>query len=310
MLNRTRYDLRELLGYDRAENSIMQTITIAVSAILIAAGLVTAPGLINNARDNNATTDLANLAYAQEFAVSTDGKYHAGIHEGDPDSLADVVASSDGSSGVKYTLSGGVEGTAAIVCTSPDFYLLKATSSSGKTFYRSSDSGKTSSDINEITIDPCLASDLPTFIEPSNPGGGNPPANSVCFNFDGQPIAAYEDGYVAALTGGSSNTPAAWTGCEFQYESGFNTASFNEPFAGVFARGTSNNCIDFSFYRTGAGVTGDEYDPGFYSAFNAGENAATNGASSDSYSYAYYPMSFGTQCNSDWQAGYSAVTGG
>ena len=39
---------------DIAENSIMQTISIAVSAILIAAGLITAPSLINNARDVNA----------------------------------------------------------------------------------------------------------------------------------------------------------------------------------------------------------------------------------------------------------------
>jgi hypothetical protein len=60
---------------DAAENSIMQTITIAVSAILVAAGLVTAPGLINNARDNNATTDLANSAYAEESLLAVDGRY-------------------------------------------------------------------------------------------------------------------------------------------------------------------------------------------------------------------------------------------
>jgi hypothetical protein len=309
MLNRTIYALRELLGYDRAENSIMQTITIAVSAILIAAGLVTAPGLINNARDNNATTDLANIAYAQEFAVATDGNYHDGLNEGDPDSLADVIASSDGSSGVKYTLSGGVEGTAAIVCTSPDFYLLKATSSSGKTFYRSSESGKTSSDINEITIDPCLAAELPGFIEPANPGGGNPPANTVCFNFDGQPIAAYEDGYVAALSGGSANTPNSWTGCEYQYESGYAAAMSGGQFSGVFQTGTDSNCVNFDYYRSGAGATGDEYDPGIYTAYNAGYSAGENGAPA-TVSYAYYMVTFGSECDADWQAGYDAVTGG
>lgn len=66
---------------DRAENSIMQTITIAVSAILIAAGLVTAPGLINNARDSNARSDLANVAYAQSYMQADTGKYAASLAE-------------------------------------------------------------------------------------------------------------------------------------------------------------------------------------------------------------------------------------
>jgi len=69
------------LSSDRAENSIMQTITIAVSAILIASGLVTAPGLINNARDSNARNDLANIAYAQSYIQADTGKYAATLAE-------------------------------------------------------------------------------------------------------------------------------------------------------------------------------------------------------------------------------------
>jgi hypothetical protein len=69
------------LDSDRAENSIMQTITIAVSAILIASGLVTAPGLINNARDGNTRNDLANVAYTQSYIQSDTGKYAASLAE-------------------------------------------------------------------------------------------------------------------------------------------------------------------------------------------------------------------------------------
>lgn len=53
----------------------MQTISIAVSAILIAAGLITAPGLINNAKDTNARHDLASISTAQEYSMSNDGVY-------------------------------------------------------------------------------------------------------------------------------------------------------------------------------------------------------------------------------------------
>jgi hypothetical protein len=117
---------------DAAENSIMQTITIAVSAILIAAGLVTAPGLINNARDNNTTGDLANLAYAQEFQLSDTGKYAA--------TLSDIQANSSGDNKIKLTLSSkSVLG----MVTGSDCYALFGQSSSGNYFIRTSASANT-----------------------------------------------------------------------------------------------------------------------------------------------------------------------
>jgi len=123
------------LRSDAAENSIMQTITIAVSAILIAAGLVTAPGLINNARDNNAKTDLANIAYAQEFNLANLGEYAADLDE--LKTNADTVIT-EGGSGPKITTSGGV--AIAIVQTG-DTYTVYAASQSGKVFTRTNDSG-------------------------------------------------------------------------------------------------------------------------------------------------------------------------
>jgi len=121
-------DLRARLAGDSAENSIMQTITIAVSAILIAAGLVTAPGLINNARDNNAKTDLANIAYAQEFHLGNVGVY--------ADNVAALEAAAfDGAPVI--TRSGDVlvalEGTDST-------YTIYAVSASGKVFERSNGS--------------------------------------------------------------------------------------------------------------------------------------------------------------------------
>lgn len=67
------FRLRSLILPDRAENSIMQTISIAVSAILIGAGMSIAPGIINDARDTSAKQDIAilSLAQASQF-VSTD----------------------------------------------------------------------------------------------------------------------------------------------------------------------------------------------------------------------------------------------
>ncbi|MHC5795316.1 hypothetical protein ACVXZ4_04085 [Lacisediminihabitans sp. FW035] len=142
---------------DTAENSIMQTITIAVSAILIAAGLVTAPGLINNARDNNATGDLANIAYAQEAQLASAGKYAT--------TVADLQTNPD--SQVKFTLAGQVRDQTLLTCPSGEAYLSKATSKSTKTFYRSSLSATTSSDITKIQIPTCLAaSDVATFTAP------------------------------------------------------------------------------------------------------------------------------------------------
>jgi len=166
-----------LMRNDRAENSIMQTITIAVSAILIAAGLVTAPGLINNARDNNARTDLANIAYAQEFVLSVGGKYYEHITPeqeeaatGEPstgDNLQDAAeeaglngagtswgasAAVEGQTGIKFTLSGDVSGHAAVVCESPTYYLLKAQSDSGKWFYKGQASGNITSNFNDLLL--------------------------------------------------------------------------------------------------------------------------------------------------------------
>ena len=131
------------LRSDAAENSIMQTITIAVSAILIAAGLVTAPGLINNARDNNATTDLANIAYAEEFNLANTGTYAATL-TALKDSTEAVIA--DGGSGPKITVSGGTWTAIVVVpatATVPASYTLYSVSQSGNVFTRNSTSGNT-----------------------------------------------------------------------------------------------------------------------------------------------------------------------
>lgn len=117
ILNRLR------LASDRAENSIMQTISIAVSAILIAAGLITAPALINNARDTNTRSDLANIGTAQGAYLSTSGSY------------APDVASLSSGTGLKLRLSAG--STPGIV-TGSDCYAAFAQSASGSYFYRTS----------------------------------------------------------------------------------------------------------------------------------------------------------------------------
>jgi hypothetical protein len=138
-----------LFSSDQAENSIMQTITIAVSAILIAAGLVTAPGLINNARDNNARIDLANIAYIQSFAISKTGRYYEGLFPGDPDYIFEAVDPDDVyETGFTFSISGGITDHTVITCNGADGwgYLAYATSSSGTTFYRASGSGLTVSD--------------------------------------------------------------------------------------------------------------------------------------------------------------------
>jgi hypothetical protein len=141
--------LASLLRSDRAENSIMQTITIAVSAILIAAGLVTAPGIINNARDNNATNDLANISYGEEFQISKNNKYldYSAL-------LASLNSSTDSASkDIKITRAGNIKSENVIACTSPASWLASAKSASGTVFYRSSANSKTSSDLNDITYD-------------------------------------------------------------------------------------------------------------------------------------------------------------
>ena len=131
------FDLRSRLAADAGENSIMQTITIAVSAILIAAGLVTAPGLINNARDNNARTDLANIAFAQEFTLGNTGSYAATV-AAIATSTAQVTA--EGGSGPVLTRSGGVS---VLLESAGNSYDIYAVSQSGNVFKRSSGSGET-----------------------------------------------------------------------------------------------------------------------------------------------------------------------
>jgi len=183
---------------DEAENSIMQTITIAVSAILIAAGLVTAPGLINNARDNNARTDLANIAYAQEFYLSTTGHYYDVDNTNtfltieqemtaksiDKESAVNnlqyeaqnigvnglgtsVNVAADDVAGVSFTLSGDVTGHAVETCEGVPYYLLKDQSASGKWFYRGSGSAETSSDFSKIS------SGIPAKVLVACPGFGD-----------------------------------------------------------------------------------------------------------------------------------------
>ena len=161
------------LSSDRAENSIMQTITIAVSAILIASGLVTAPGLINNARDNNARTDLANIAYSEEFVMADTGRYISKLRG--ESSLSFYM--SESGAGVKLTLSSSVSDQQAIVCNNPEWaYLIKATSSSGKTFFRASNSAAVSSDLSAVQIAQCIADDpqFPGFLEDSTAPGESP----------------------------------------------------------------------------------------------------------------------------------------
>jgi len=60
---------------DVAESSVMQTITIAVSAILIMAGMVTVPNLVNNGRDDQLKTDLISITLAEDFRSSNTGDY-------------------------------------------------------------------------------------------------------------------------------------------------------------------------------------------------------------------------------------------
>jgi len=158
---------RDRLQADAGENSIMQTISIAVSAILIAAGLITAPSLINNARDVNARSDLANLAMAQEYALANDGQYYAKVLKGDgDDSLwykargSGVSAAADRPAGsVAYTLSGTTTGQKALTCKDADgdwHYLMRAVSGSGKVWMRSSDSTRSSTKVSDLTVADCI----------------------------------------------------------------------------------------------------------------------------------------------------------
>ena len=201
-----------LLKSDAAENSIMQTITIAVSAILIAAGLVTAPGLISNANDNNATTDLANIAYAEEVALSDVGAYSSAVTK----DLAVGGSWLGNQDSLKYNTSGSVTAHQALTCASPAFYVIKAKSKTGKTFYRSSASAKTSTDVSTLGIPACISalSGWATFSAPSVAEGTTgtpavpaaPAADPKVVTVDGAKYTLTGDATVSYTTNGTGTT--------------------------------------------------------------------------------------------------------
>ena len=92
---------------DRGENSIMQVISIAVSAILIVAGLVTAPSLIQSARNTNAQNDLANIAYVEEYVNSNSGAYMPLTDAATQTALTTATADSVSGTSAKLTLTAG-----------------------------------------------------------------------------------------------------------------------------------------------------------------------------------------------------------
>lgn len=110
----------------------MQVISIAVSAILIVAGLVAAPGLINSARDTNAKGDIVNLAKGMEV-------YHANVG-GYPNDVKQLIDGKD--VGIKTVISDGA--TAQIVpnTRNVDSWCLSVRSRSGTWFSRISESTK------------------------------------------------------------------------------------------------------------------------------------------------------------------------
>ena len=147
----------------------MQTITIAVSAILVAAGLMTAPGLIVNARENNARTDLANLAFAQEWALTNNSRYVENVKPGEVDSLYELTTGSELSTGIKYNLSGGVAGQSALICNDGQWhYIMRATVANnagvptGRTFYIVDGSAAISDDASDLGAAQCIL-DLPAY---------------------------------------------------------------------------------------------------------------------------------------------------
>lgn len=68
---------------DVAENSIMQTVTVAVSAILIAAGTVTVPNIIGTVKEGTVKTQLANFAFAQQSWIAAYGYANSNIIPGE-----------------------------------------------------------------------------------------------------------------------------------------------------------------------------------------------------------------------------------
>lgn len=300
-----------LLRADVAENSIMQTITIAVSAILIAAGLVTAPGLINNARDNNAREDLSNLAYAQEQRLGNLGAYTSRVQTGVTGSLADEE-------NIRYSLSASSTKHGALVCDAPSpAYLMKAKSSSGKTFYRSSLSAKTTANISEVSIPSCITyTEVADFVEPdptnpapTDPDAGGPivipgPGGSItCLVHAPIPLAAYEDGYVSGLTSGSRSTPTAWAGCDLQFQMGFDAAKSGTGYSGAFASSSAPECVSFVGYGSG------DY-PSTAKAMGESQATADRGTGTDDRAVRYnFGVSFPASCDSDWTSGYAEVMG-
>lgn len=300
-----------LLRADVAENSIMQTITIAVSAILIAAGLVTAPGLINNARDNNAREDLSNLAFAQEQRLGNLGAYSARVQTGVAGSLADEES-------IRYSLSASSSKHGALVCNSPSpAYLMKAKSSSGKTFYRSSLSSRTTSDISGVSIPSCITyTEVADFVEPdpSNPVPTDPNAGGpivtpgaggsiTCSVHSPIPLAAYEDGFVSGLANGSRTTPAKWAGCDIQYAMGFDAASSGAAYNGAFASSSIPKCVSFVGYGS------DDY-PMTAKALGESQATADLSSGSDDRTVRYlFGTSFPAACDAEWSSGYAEVMG-
>jgi len=65
----------EWITSDRAENSIMQTITLAVSAIIIASGMIVVPNIVNNNRNDRVRADLVSIGLAEDFQASNTGTY-------------------------------------------------------------------------------------------------------------------------------------------------------------------------------------------------------------------------------------------
>lgn len=125
---------------DRAENSILQTISIAVSAILIAAGLVTAPGLIIAARDTNAESDLASIAQAEAGTLARGGS--AMIYD---DSTTSVRAlETVDASGLRFIPSAGVRVIVDISADGQSWAAAARANGSPNVWIRTSASGTTS----------------------------------------------------------------------------------------------------------------------------------------------------------------------
>jgi len=269
---------------DRAENSIMQTISIAVSAILIAAGLVTAPGLINNARDNNARTDLANIAYAQEYILGVQGKYFDGDYitieqemTGDGVSKAEAtnnlqyLASNEGlnglgtsvsiadnsSGGVAFTVSGDVSGHASIACGTEPYFIIKAQSGSGKWFYRGSGSGLTSSNYSEIY------QNIPSkvFAECSDFGSGFEETNDQGDDQDNEPTVCdtAPEGYPLTETPNVYDY-SMWGEQEYGYGISINSDTTNLP-VDTETEEFKTNLPSYEFVTKSNGTVGKWMEP-------------------------------------------------